>query len=119
MDVAVTAGDASNQIPYLEQIERVMSLIPIQGATADSVYDYIQSSFIFENMLQQPTLDPAGPLVFCDLIQIVTFDTEADLAAYPHDPYHMAKVNETAHLVDRVCIVDFLPEEWCDNGARP
>ena len=39
LDVAVTAGDASDQTPYLEQMERV-DLIPVQGATADSMYDY-------------------------------------------------------------------------------
>lgn len=40
LDVAVTAGDASDQTPYLEQMERVMGLIPVHGATADSMYDY-------------------------------------------------------------------------------
>lgn len=40
LDVAVTAGDASDQTPYLEQMERVLDLIPVQGATADSAYDY-------------------------------------------------------------------------------
>lgn len=40
LDVAVTAGDASDQTPYLEQMERVMGLIPVQVATADSMYDY-------------------------------------------------------------------------------
>lgn len=40
LDVAVTAGDASDQTPYPEQMERVMGLIPVQVATADSMYDY-------------------------------------------------------------------------------
>ena len=40
LDVAVTAGDASDQTPYLEQMERVLDLIPVQGAPADSMYDY-------------------------------------------------------------------------------
>lgn len=39
-DVAVTAGDVSDQTPYLEQMERVMDLIPVQRATADFMYDY-------------------------------------------------------------------------------
>ena len=40
LDVAVTAGDASDKAPYLAQIERVMQLLPIQKATADSAYDF-------------------------------------------------------------------------------
>ena len=40
LDVAVTAGDASDKAPYLEQMERVMQLLPVQNATADSAYDF-------------------------------------------------------------------------------
>lgn len=40
LDVAVTAGDASGKTPYLEQMERVISLLPVQKATADSAYDF-------------------------------------------------------------------------------
>jgi len=40
LDVAVTPGDASDQEPYLEQLERVMNIVPVQAATADSIYDY-------------------------------------------------------------------------------
>lgn len=40
LDVAVTAGDASDKTPYLEQMERVMDLLPVQKATADSAYDF-------------------------------------------------------------------------------
>lgn len=40
LDVAVTAGDASGKMPYLEQMERVISLLPVQRATADSAYDF-------------------------------------------------------------------------------
>ena len=40
LDVAVTAGDASDKTPYLEQMERVISLLPVQKATADSAYDF-------------------------------------------------------------------------------
>ncbi len=40
LDVAVTPGDASDQEPYLAQMERVMNIVPVQAATADSIYDY-------------------------------------------------------------------------------
>ena len=40
LDVAVTAGDASDKAPYLAQMERVMRLLPVQKATADSAYDF-------------------------------------------------------------------------------
>ena len=40
LDVAVTAGDASDKAPYLGQMERVMQLLPVQNATADSAYDF-------------------------------------------------------------------------------
>ncbi len=40
LDVSVTPGDASDQEPYLAQMERVMNVIPVQAATADSIYDY-------------------------------------------------------------------------------
>ncbi len=40
LDVAVTPGDASDQEPYLAQMERVMEIVPVQAATADSIYDY-------------------------------------------------------------------------------
>ncbi len=40
LDVAVTPGDASDQEPYLDQLERVMNIVPVQAATADSIYDY-------------------------------------------------------------------------------
>ena len=40
LDVAVTAGDASDKAPYLAQMERVMQLLPVQKATADSAYDF-------------------------------------------------------------------------------
>lgn len=40
LDVAVTPGDASDQQPYLEQLERVANIVPVQIATADSIYDY-------------------------------------------------------------------------------
>ena len=40
LDVAVTSGDASDQEPYLDQLERVMNIVPVQAATADSIYDY-------------------------------------------------------------------------------
>ena len=40
LDVAVTAGDASDKTPYLEQMERVMELLPVKKATADSAYDF-------------------------------------------------------------------------------
>ena len=40
LDVAVTAGDASDKAPYLAQIERVMDLLPVQKNTADTAYDF-------------------------------------------------------------------------------
>lgn len=40
LDVAATAGDASDKTPYLAQMERVMALLPVQKATADSAYDF-------------------------------------------------------------------------------
>lgn len=40
LDVAATAGDASDKTPYLAQMERVMGLLPVQKATADSAYDF-------------------------------------------------------------------------------
>ena len=40
LDVAVTAGDASDKTPYLDQMERVMELLPVQSAAADSAYDF-------------------------------------------------------------------------------
>lgn len=40
LDVAVTAGDASDKAPYLAQMERVMELLPVRSATADSAYDF-------------------------------------------------------------------------------
>lgn len=62
---------------------------------------------VVENTLAQPEVPPESPLLFCDLVQIITFRTAAELAAYPHDPYHMAQVQTTDDLVERVCIVDF------------
>ena len=40
LDVAVTAGDASDKAPYLGQMERVMQLLSVRVATADSAYDF-------------------------------------------------------------------------------
>ncbi len=40
LDVAVTPGDASDHEPYLAQMERVMEIVSVQAATADSIYDY-------------------------------------------------------------------------------
>ena len=40
LDVAVTPGDANDKLPYLDQIERVMDIVPVQAAAADSMYDY-------------------------------------------------------------------------------
>lgn len=80
----------------------------------------IQSSRILENCLPHPKLDSEDAPFFCDLIQIITFATQADLAAYPHDPYHMAMVSETSHMVERVCITDFYvssEEEWQNGKA--
>lgn len=40
LDVAVTSGDASDKTPFPAQMERVISLLPVQKATADSAYDF-------------------------------------------------------------------------------
>lgn len=40
LDIAVTAGDASDKASYLAQMERVMRLLSVQKATADSAYDF-------------------------------------------------------------------------------
>ncbi len=41
LDVAVTSGDVSDAVPYLDQIERVhRDVVPIQCATADGIYDF-------------------------------------------------------------------------------
>lgn len=39
LDVAVTAGDSSDLAPFLSQMERVRSKIPVQAAVADTNYD--------------------------------------------------------------------------------
>lgn len=78
----------------------------------------IQSCKLLRNHLAQPPLVPGSPLVFCDLIQIITFSNEADLAAYPHDPYHMAHVRETTHLLERVCIIDYPTEDTPPIGEH-
>lgn len=67
----------------------------------------IADCWVTENILAQPEVPAGSPLLFCDLVQIITFQSAADLAAYPHDSYHMAMVQETDHLLERVCILDF------------
>ncbi len=37
LNVSVTPRDASDQEPYLAQLERVMNIVPVQAATADSI----------------------------------------------------------------------------------
>ncbi len=66
---------------------------------------------VIENILAQPEVPDAAPLLFCDLVQILSFRTAQELAAYPHDPHHMAQVQATDHLVERVCIIDFKTPE--------
>ena len=78
---------------------------------------YIQTYSILENCLPHPKLDSEDAPIFCDLIQIITFTTQADLSAYPHDPYHMAMVRETSHMVERVCITDFYVSDE-EDGQR-
>lgn len=67
----------------------------------------IQSSQVVVNCLAQPQVPGSSPLLFCDLVQIVTFASAADLAAYPQDPYHRKLVQKTDELVERVCIIDY------------
>ncbi len=67
----------------------------------------ICTCLVTENCLPQPPVLPAPTLLFCDLVQVLTFETEEALKAYPHDPYHMQLVKETDHLLERVCIVDY------------
>ena len=67
----------------------------------------IQSSRILENCLPHPKLDSEDAPVFCDLVQIITFETQADLAAYPHDSYHITIVNETSHMLQLLYLTDF------------
>lgn len=41
LDVVVTAGNTGDTVPYLEQVECIHSeIIPIEVATADSIYDF-------------------------------------------------------------------------------
>lgn len=40
LDVAVILGDASDQEPYLKQMVRVLNIVQVQAATADSIYNY-------------------------------------------------------------------------------
>lgn len=41
LDVAVTSGETGDTVPYLAQIERIhREIVPIQMATADSIYDF-------------------------------------------------------------------------------
>lgn len=40
LDVAATAGDANDKASYPTHVERVMALLPVQKATADSAYDF-------------------------------------------------------------------------------
>lgn len=72
---------------------------------------YIAGYRVLDNCLAQPNVPEGSPLLFCDLIQIVTFRSAGDLAAYPHDPYHMAMVKETDGIMERVCILDFKNQE--------
>lgn len=51
LDVTVTPGNVSDQVPYLDQIERVHnSVIPIQTATADAAYDFPLAHRVLDDM---------------------------------------------------------------------
>lgn len=67
----------------------------------------IRSCKVVENCLPQPTVSADSPLLFCDLIQIITFASAEELARYPHNEYHQEMVRTTDDLMERVCILDF------------
>jgi len=62
---------------------------------------------VFDGCLPHPPGKEDTPLLFCDLIQIITFDSLDALTAYPRNPWHQAMVTATDHLMDRVCIMDY------------
>lgn len=49
LDVSVTPGDSSDTVPYLDQMEGIhQKVIPIQTATADSIYDFSLAHQVLE-----------------------------------------------------------------------
>lgn len=51
LDVVATPGNANDNTPYLDQLERIHSqLIPIQAATADAAYDFPLAHRVLEEL---------------------------------------------------------------------
>ena len=51
LDVAVTPGDVSDAVPYLNQMEYIHNhVIPIQTATADAAYDFSLAHRVLDDM---------------------------------------------------------------------
>ena len=51
LDVTVTPGDVSDNVPYLDQMEHIhKNVIPIQAATADAAYDFALAHRVLDDM---------------------------------------------------------------------
>lgn len=90
-----------------ENLEQTRELIRQRLQEFPAHIPEIRTSRVLDNCMPHPDLPAGGPQLFCDLIQIVTFDSRADLEKYPRDPWHQTMVQETDHLVERVCILDY------------
>lgn len=88
LDVAVTAGDVNDYVPYLEQIEHVHHhVIPIQTATADAAYDFPLAHRVLDDMGTAFFVRPRSPhnIVQTNLQRdVFTYDAEHDVYICPN-----------------------------------
>lgn len=54
-----------------------------------------------------PTESPDGHVMFYDLIQIITFASEADCMAYPHTQGHMDFLQSSSRYMEQVVGLDY------------
>ena len=88
-----------------EQTEKLL-FVKTQLEALPKEIDFIKESFVGTALFDVPSVSP--PLLsFCDLVQILTFDTAEAAAAYPPQPAHLSLSKICSPLLSEIASIDF------------
>ena len=85
---------------YLDRIFGLLNELPKQVPT-------ITACEIGVKPFPMPTESPDGAVKFYDLVQIITFDSEADCMDYPKSQGHLDFLKDTSDYMEQVVGIDY------------
>jgi len=85
----------------IAQVEQALKELPSQVPT-------ITSCEIGVKPFEMPAVSPDGHVQFYDLIQIITFATPEDCAAYPASAGHQQFLASSSKYMEQVIAIDYM-----------